>query len=99
MHADENAAVGEGFGQVPDSGDDFGAPGGKGGEVGRGRGIVRGGVAVDADDVGGLAGVTGVENAANLLVSAEKGVGFVNEQRALPPKSWTLFLRFERTNL
>jgi len=84
VHADENAAVGEGFGQVPDSSNDFGAPGGKGGEVGGGVGILRGGGAVaDADDVGGLAGVTGVENAANLLVCPEKGVGFIDEQGGL----------------
>jgi hypothetical protein len=83
VHADENAAVGEGFGQVPDSSNDFGAPGGKGGEVGRGSGIARGGAGADADDVGGLAGVTGVENASNLLVCPEKGVGFIDEQGGL----------------
>ena len=27
LHADEDAAVGEGFGEVTDGGDDFGAPG------------------------------------------------------------------------
>ena len=29
LHADEDAAVGEGFGEVTDRGDDFGAPAGK----------------------------------------------------------------------
>jgi hypothetical protein len=33
--------------------------------------------------IGGLAGVTGVENAANLLVGPEKGVGFIDEQGGL----------------
>ena len=37
----------------------------------------------DADDVGGLAGISGVENAANLFVSAKKGVGFVDEEGGL----------------
>ena len=36
MHAEEDAAVGEGFGQVPDGGDDFGAPGGETDEAVRG---------------------------------------------------------------
>jgi hypothetical protein len=72
VHADENAAVGEGFGQVPDGGDDFGAPGGKGGEGGRGSGIARGGAVADADDVGGLAGVTGVENASDSSLARRK---------------------------
>ena len=37
LHADENAAVGQGFGQVADGGDDFGAPTGEADEPGATR--------------------------------------------------------------
>ena len=92
LHADDDAAVGEGFGQASDGGHDFGAPAGETGEAEGGRGVV--GVSVwlegwrqrrwrrlaDADDVGGFAGVTGVEDAAEFVVALEEGVGFVDEQ-------------------
>ncbi len=51
---------------------------------GRGRG--GGGVpreVGDADDVGGVALVTGVEDAAEFVVGAEDGVGFVDEEGGL----------------
>jgi hypothetical protein len=54
----------------------------KGGEGGRGSGIARGGAVADADDVGGLAGVTGVENA-RIPRCPEEGVGFIDEQGGL----------------
>ena len=34
----------------------------------------------DADDVGGFAGVAGVEDAAEFVVAAQEGVGFVDEE-------------------
>src|SRR5436190_2099149 len=50
-----------------------GVSGGAGREIGR---LVAG----DAHDVGGFAGVTGVEDASELVVAVEDGVGFVYEK-------------------
>jgi hypothetical protein len=35
----------------------------------------------DTDDVGGFAGIAGVENAAELVVALKKGVGLINQKR------------------
>ena len=81
VHADDDAAVGEGFGQMTNGGHDLGAPGRKSGKAGGRAGIVGcGRTGADADDVRGLAGVAGVENATKLFVALEEGVGFVDEE-------------------
>src|SRR5262245_53697494 len=47
-----------------------------------GRGAARQGSSGvgDADDVGGLAFIAGVQNAAEFVVATQEGIGFVNEE-------------------
>ena len=92
LHEDDDATVGEGVGQAADGGHDFGAPAGETGQADGGRrpgGIsLRLGVRTsggsglaDADDVGGFAGVTGVEDAAEFVVAFQQRVSLINQQR------------------
>src|SRR6185436_13680134 len=78
LHAEDDAAISQGFGQVADLGDDFGAPdaevvnGGLGFGAGRGR--------AHADDDSGVGRVTGVEDALEFLPGFEEAIGFIDHE-------------------
>ena len=91
LHAEEDAAIGEGVGQASNGSDNLWAPAGKAsqaiaGTLGVGTGTGLGKVVCDTQDVGGVASVACIEDTAQLIVGLEEGVGFVDEQ------SWAEFL-------
>jgi hypothetical protein len=82
LHPDNDAPVGQGSGQTSDLGDDFRAPTGEAvdgaGRIFRVFVFVQG--RTNPEYEGGFARVTGIQDALQLIIAMEEGIGFIDKE-------------------